>query len=128
MDGMKKKQSQPTTAGNSPADPCSDGVLNIMPELPGPGRTTRTATAPQSGKTLDAARKTAGDFRFGTEAGRAALAEGCRRLCPLYNYWMPLFRLVAEERREGGRYRKACEKEPGTPYERLMESPDISEE
>jgi hypothetical protein len=55
----------------------------------------------------------------------AALAEVYRWLCPLYNYGMPSFHLVAKEKREDGRYRKEYEKEPGTPYERLMESPDV---
>ncbi|MDR2741865.1 MAG: transposase, partial [Treponema sp.] len=48
--------------------------------------------------------------------------------CPLYNYWMPSFRLIAKEQQADGRYRKVYEKEPRTPYERLMESPDVSEE
>jgi hypothetical protein len=41
---------------------------------------------------------------------------------------MPSFRLIAKEKQADGRCRKAYEKEPKTPYERLMESPDISEE
>jgi hypothetical protein len=41
---------------------------------------------------------------------------------------MPSFRLIAKEKQADGRYRKVYEKEPRTPYERLMESPDISEE
>jgi hypothetical protein len=39
---------------------------------------------------------------------------------------MPSFRLIAKEQQAGGRYRKAYEKQPGVPYERLMEPPDIS--
>jgi hypothetical protein len=78
-------------------------------------------------KNYDAVRKTVGYFLFNTAEECAALAEVYRRLCPLYNYWMPSFRLVAKEKQADGRYRKVCEKEPGTPYERLMESPDISE-
>ncbi|MDR2741386.1 MAG: hypothetical protein LBB98_04440 [Treponema sp.] len=44
------------------------------------------------------------------------------------NYWMPSFRLIAKEKQADGRCRKVYEKEPRTPYERLMESPDVSEE
>ncbi|MDR2741694.1 MAG: hypothetical protein LBB98_06015, partial [Treponema sp.] len=73
-------------------------------------------------------RKTVGYFRFDTAEECAALAEVYRWLCPLYNYWMPSFRLVAKEKQADGRYRKVYEKEPRTPYERLMESPDVSEE
>jgi hypothetical protein len=39
-----------------------------------------------------------------------------------------LFRLIAKEKQADGRCRKAYEKEPRTPYERLMELPDISED
>jgi hypothetical protein len=46
----------------------------------------------------------------------------------LYNYWVPSFRLVAKEKQADGRYRKVYEKESRTPYERLMESPEVSEE
>ncbi|MDR0760756.1 MAG: transposase, partial [Treponema sp.] len=79
-------------------------------------------------KNYDAVRKTVGYFRFDTTEECAALGEVYRWLCPLYNYWMPSFRLVAKEKQADGRYRKVYEKEARTPYERLMESPDISEE
>jgi hypothetical protein len=79
-------------------------------------------------KNYDAVRKTVGYFRFDTAEECAALAEVYRRLCPLYNYWMPSFRLIAKEKQGDGRYRKVYEKGPRTPYERLMESPDISEQ
>ena len=41
---------------------------------------------------------------------------------------MPSFRLTDKEKQEDGRYKKVYEKEPKTPYERLMKSPDISSE
>jgi hypothetical protein len=41
---------------------------------------------------------------------------------------MPSFRLIAKEKQADGRCRKVYEKKPRTPYERLMESPDVSEE
>jgi len=39
---------------------------------------------------------------------------------------MPSFRLIGKEKQEDGHYRKIYEKQPKTPYERLMESPDVS--
>jgi hypothetical protein len=65
---------------------------------------------------------------FDTAKECAALAEVYRWLCSLYNYWMPSFRLIAKEKQADGRYRKVYEKEAKTPYERLMESPEVSEE
>jgi hypothetical protein len=79
-------------------------------------------------KNYDAVRKAVGYFRFDTAEECAALAEVYRWLCPLYNYWMPSFRLTDKEKQEDGRYKKVYEKEPKTPYERLMESPDVSSE
>jgi hypothetical protein len=79
-------------------------------------------------KNYDAVRKTVGYFRFDTVEECAALTEVYRWLCPLYNYWMPSFRLIAKEKQGDGRYRKVYEKEPRTPYERLIGSPDISKE
>jgi hypothetical protein len=48
-------------------------------------------------------------------------------LNPLLNYWYPTFRLIAKEKLPSGRYKKIYEKEPKTPYQWLLESPDISE-
>jgi hypothetical protein len=79
-------------------------------------------------KNYAAVRKTVGYFRFDTAEECAALSEVYRWLCPLYNYWMPSFRLVAKEKLADGRYRKVYEKQPRTPYERLTESPDVSVE
>ena len=78
-------------------------------------------------KNYDAVRKTVGYFRFDTAQECEALAEVYRWLCPLYNYWMPSFRLVCKNKQEDGRYKKVYEKVPRTPYERLMESQDVSE-
>jgi hypothetical protein len=79
-------------------------------------------------KNYDAVRKTVGYFRFDTEEERAALAEVYLWLCPLYNYWMPSFRLVSKEKQADGRYKKVYEKQPRTPFRRIMESPDVSVE
>jgi len=77
-------------------------------------------------KNYDAVRKTVGYFRFDTPEEYAALAEVYHWLCPLYNYWMPSFRLVSKEKQADGRYRKIYEKHPRTPYERLIESQHVS--
>jgi hypothetical protein len=79
-------------------------------------------------KNYDAVRKTVGYFRFDTAQECAALAEVYLWLCPLYNYWMPSFRLTEKEKQADGRYKKVYEKQPRTPYERLMESPNVSPE
>jgi hypothetical protein len=71
------------------------------------------------------------DFDTAEECDAVAMrcpAEGYRRLCPLYNYRMPSFRLIAKEKQADGRCRKVYEKKPRTSYERLMEPPDVSEE
>jgi hypothetical protein len=49
-------------------------------------------------------------------------------LTPLLNYWYPTLRLIAKEKLPSGRYKKIYEKEAKTPYQRLLESPDVSEE
>jgi hypothetical protein len=79
-------------------------------------------------KNFDAVRKTVGYFRFDTHAEYAALAEVYQFLCPLYNYWYPSFKLLSREKQTDGRYKKVYEKNPKTPCERLLESPDISQE
>jgi len=79
-------------------------------------------------KNYDAVRKVVGYFRFDTQEECDALAEVYRWLCPLYNYWMPSFRLVSKEQQADGRYRKTYEKSPRTPYRRLMESQYVSPE
>jgi hypothetical protein len=79
-------------------------------------------------KNYDAVRKTVGYFRFDTANECAALAEVYRWLCPLYNYWIPSFRLVSKEKQPDGRYKKVYEKEPRAPFQRLIESTDVSSE
>jgi len=79
-------------------------------------------------KNYDAVRKNVGYFRFDTVEECTALAEVYHWLCPLYNYWMPSFRLRAKEKQADGRYRKVYEKLPRTPYERILESRDVTPE
>jgi hypothetical protein len=78
-------------------------------------------------KNYDAVRKTVGYFRFDSPAEQEALAEVYTFLCPLYNYWYPSFRLTGKEKQADGRYQKIYEKSPRTPYQRLLESPEVSE-
>ena len=79
-------------------------------------------------KNYDAVRKTVGYFRFDTEGEQEALAKVYRYLCPLYNYWYPSFKLVDKIKQPDGRYKKVYEKAPATPYQRLLESPEVSDE
>jgi len=79
-------------------------------------------------KNYDVVRKTVGYYRFEGEQACKALAEVYFYLNPLLNYYYPTIRLIAKERLPSGRYKKVYEKEPKTPYQRLLESPHISEE
>ena len=73
-------------------------------------------------------RKTADYFRFDTPEEQAALVQVYSVLCPLYNYFMPSFKLFAKEKQADGQYKKIYEKAPKTPYQRLLNSLDVSEE
>jgi hypothetical protein len=73
-------------------------------------------------------RKNAGYFRFETPGEPAALAEVYLYLCPLYNYRSRSFRLVDKAQQADGRCKKVYGKAPKTPYQRLLDSPDISDE
>jgi hypothetical protein len=79
-------------------------------------------------KNGDVVRKTVGYARFEGQNACDALAEVYRFLNPLLNYWYPTLRLIAKEKLRSGRYKKIYEKEPKTPCQRLLESPDVSEE
>jgi len=79
-------------------------------------------------KNGDVVRKTIGYARFEGQDALNALNDVYRYLNPLLNYWYPTLRLIAKEKLPSGRYKKIYEKEAKTPYQRLMESPDVSEE
>ena len=79
-------------------------------------------------KNGDVVRKTVGFARFEGQNARKALSEVYRFLNPLLNYWYPTFRLSAKEKLPSGRYKKIYEKDPKPPCQRLLESPDISDE
>ena len=78
-------------------------------------------------KNGDVVRKTVGYARFEGENACNALADVYRFLNPLLNYWYPTLRLIAKEKLPSGRYKKIYEKDPKTPFQRLMESPDVSD-
>jgi hypothetical protein len=73
-------------------------------------------------------RKTVGYGRFEGQNALNALSEVYQFLNPLLNYWYPTLRLIAKDKLPSGRYKKIYEKEPKTPYQRLLESLDVSEE
>jgi hypothetical protein len=79
-------------------------------------------------KNYDEVRKTAEYFRIDTPAEKEAPGEVYTYLCPLYNYWYPSFRQIDKEKQGDGRYKKLYEKSPKTPYQRLLESSEVSEE
>ena len=79
-------------------------------------------------KNYDVVRKTVGYGRFEGEKAMVALAETSRFLNPLLNYWYPTMRLISKEKLPSGRYKKIYEKVAKTPYQRLLEFPDISDE
>jgi hypothetical protein len=79
-------------------------------------------------KNGDVVRKTVGYARFEGEKAYSALKEVYCFLNPLLNYFYPTMRLLAKEKLPSGRYKKIYEKDPKTPYQRLLESADISEE
>ncbi|MDR2597725.1 MAG: transposase family protein [Treponema sp.] len=79
-------------------------------------------------KNGDIVRKTIGYARFEGQNAANALAEVYQYLNPLLNYFYPTIRLIAKEKLPSGRYKKIYEKEPKPPYQRLLESPDISDE
>jgi hypothetical protein len=79
-------------------------------------------------KNGDVVRKTVGYARFEGQNAVNALTEVYRYLNPLLNYFYPTLRLVAKEKLPSGRYKKIYEKEPKPPYQRLLESPHLSDE
>jgi hypothetical protein len=78
-------------------------------------------------KNGDIVRKTVGYYRYDTDAETEALQEVYKFLCPLVNYWYPSIKIKGKERLKNGKYKKNYDV-PKTPYQRLLESPDISNE
>jgi hypothetical protein len=72
-------------------------------------------------------RKYAGYYRFDSPDERDAFNVLYRSLCPLLYYFLPAMKLIGKAR-VGSRLRKVYEKIPKSPYQRLLESPDLSDE
>jgi hypothetical protein len=68
-----------------------------------------------------------GYYRFSSPAGRGALAAVCRPLCPLLNYFMPAQKLLSKTR-VGSIIKKVYDKKVLSPYQRLLVSPDLSDD
>jgi len=79
-------------------------------------------------KNGDIVRRHAGYARFEGEAARDALATLYAFLNPLTNYFYPSIKLLAKEKLPSGRHKRIYEKEAKSPYQRLMDSPDVNEE
>jgi len=65
--------------------------------------------------------------RFSAAAERDALAAVYRPLCLLLNYFIPTIKLISKTR-VGSRIKKVYDKKALTPYQRLLASPELSEE
>ena len=72
-----------------------------------------------------AVRRTVGYARFSTPEEYEALQEVYQYLCPLLNFYYPSMKII-EKLRIGARLKKVYDS-PKTPYQRLLESPDIDE-
>jgi hypothetical protein len=77
-------------------------------------------------KNGDIVRKAVGYHRYDTRQEFEALAEVYRLLCPLVNYWYPSIKTTGKIKLENGKTRKIREKTPLTPYQRLLDSGDIT--
>lgn len=73
-----------------------------------------------------AVRRNVGYYRFDTDAEYQALQEVYTHLCPLLNYFYASAKLV-EKVRTGPRVKKVYEA-PKPPYQRLLDSPHVSDE
>jgi len=65
--------------------------------------------------------------RYSTPAHRDALAALYASLCPLLNYFMPNIKLL-KKTRVGSKIKKVYDKNILSPYQRLLASPDLSDE
>jgi len=79
-------------------------------------------------KNGDVVRKTVGYARFEGDQALAALSEVYGYLNPLLNYFYPTKKLSAKKVLPNGKVKKVYEKKLKTPYQRLLEHPDITED
>jgi len=68
-----------------------------------------------------------GYARFSAAAERDALASVYRPLCLLLNLFIPTIKLISKTR-VGSRIKKVYDKKALTPYQRLLASPELSEQ
>jgi hypothetical protein len=77
-------------------------------------------------KNLKCVRDSVGYSPFDTPTEHQALARVYRSLCPLLNYFLPTVKLI-DKIRVGATVRKVYD-QPRSPYQRLLASPDLSDE
>jgi hypothetical protein len=76
-------------------------------------------------KNGDVVRKNVGYARFEGAEALAALKAVYAVLCPLINYFHPTKKLIAKETLPNGKVKKIYEKQLKTPYQRVLEHPDV---
>jgi hypothetical protein len=77
-------------------------------------------------KQLPIVRKAVGYYRYDTDAETLALQEVYKYFCPLVNFWYPSIKIIRKERLPNGRLKKEYDV-PKTPYQRLLDSPDVTD-
>jgi hypothetical protein len=78
-------------------------------------------------KNYSCVRNFVGYYRFSATAERDALASVYRSLCPLLNFFIPTLKLISKTR-VGSKIKKVYDKNIVSPYQRLLASPDLSDE
>jgi hypothetical protein len=78
-------------------------------------------------KNYTCVRNFVGYSRFSESSHRDALAVVYRSLCPLLNFFMPTLKLMSKTR-VGSKIKKVYDSKVISPYQRLMASPDLSDE
>ena len=79
-------------------------------------------------KNGDVVRKTVGYFRFQGEDVFAALEKVYSFLNPLINYFYPTKKCIGKKTLLNGKVKKVYEEQLKTPFERVLEHPDVSDE
>jgi hypothetical protein len=79
-------------------------------------------------KNGDVVRKTVGYARYEGDLALAALADVYKVLNPLLNYFYPAKKLIEKRVMPNGKVKKIYEKELKTPFQRLLEYPDVSDD
>jgi hypothetical protein len=79
-------------------------------------------------KNGDVIRKTVGYFRYEGDEAFEALKKAYSYLNPLINYFYPTKKTIGKKTLTNGKVKKIFEKQLKTPYERVLEHPDVSDE